>query len=69
MNADKAMRVERDQITGLRSIFQTLARIRYIRLAGFPNDYAYLPVSCQNVKALNAFCHIVPDLNGFAFLE
>jgi len=69
VDAAQTLTRQRDQITGLRPFSQTLASVRYIGLAGFPNDYADLPVSFENVMAIYAFCRPVPELNGFAFLE
>ena len=69
MDAAQTMTRERDQITALCSFFQALARIRYIGLAGFPNDYADLPVSLEDVMTINTLRRPVPELDGFAFLE
>ena len=69
MDAAQTMTMEGNQITTLRSTFQTLASIRHVGLAGFPNDYADLPVSLEDVMAINALCRPVPELDGIAFLE
>lgn len=69
MDAAQTMTMEGNQITALRSTFQTLASIRHVGLAGFPNDYADLPVSLKDVMAINALCRPVPELDGIAFLE
>ena len=69
MDAAQTMTMEGDQITALRSTFQTLASIRHVGLAGFPNDYADLPVSLEDVMTINTLRRPVPELDGFAFLE
>ena len=69
MDADQTTTRERDQITGLRAPFQAIASVGYVGLAGFPNDYADLPVSLEDVMSIYTFCRPVPELNGIAFLE
>ena len=69
MDATQTMTMEGDQITTLRSTFQTLASIRHVGLAGFPNDYADLPVSLEDVMAIYTSCRPIPELNGIAFRE
>jgi len=63
------MRRKRDQITGLRPFPQVLASVGEVGFAGFPNDYAYLPVSVEGIVAIYTLRRPVPYLNGIAFLE
>jgi len=54
MNADQTVTRQGDLITGLRPVPQVLASIGEVGFAGFPNDYAYLPVSLENVMTIFA---------------
>ena len=69
MDIDQTITRQGDLITGLRPFSQVLASVGEVGFAGFPNDYAYLPVSRQNVMTIYTFCRPVPELNGIAFLE
>ena len=69
MDIDQTITRQGDLITGLRPFSQVLASVGYIGLAGFPNAYAYLPVSCQNVMTIYTLRRPVPEVNGIAFLK
>ena len=69
MNVDQTITRQRDLIALPRPFVQILASVGYVGFAGFPNDYADLPVSRQNVMAIYTLRRPVPELDGIAFLE
>jgi len=69
VDVDQTITRQRDLIALPRPFVQILASVGYVGFAGFPNDYAYLPVSRQDVMTIYTFCRPVPELDGVAFLE